>query len=268
MSRPSIEDDKSLFVEQLQKLGGRAGNKSLVQSLKWELDRYWRTHAILVDEGIIARGKGKGGSVSLVTPETPPAPDIHGQAPTTRLTEEIQTQREQNLYEPAKASLNSGWIKERGFEDAIVEITAMPGRRRTGGTWTRPDLAVLGVRAYPYLPGRHFEIITFEIKKDDSIDVTGVFEALSHLQFASQSYVVFCTGDKDFEKEFHDTERILSLAKLHGVGVIIATDVSNYEVWEEVVEPRRNVPDPEQANLFIGTCFTEDSKARVIKWHK
>ena len=95
--------------------------------------------------------------------------------------------------------------------------------RYTGGTWTRPDLAVVGTKAYPYLPGRDFQIVTFEVKTDDAIDVTGVFEALSHLQFATISYVVFCTNGHNFD-DYPDTERVLNLAKQHGVGVIAASD--------------------------------------------
>ena len=132
----------------------------------------------------------------------------------------------------------------------------------------RPDLAVLAVKAYPYLPGRIFDIITFEVKKSDSIDVLGVFEALSHQQFASMSYVIFHTAGKNFGSDYADTERIEALAKLHGIGVIVATSTDDYKQWEELVEPRRAVPDPEQANLFIATCFSEEAKARVIKWHK
>ena len=79
---------------------------------------------------------------------------------------------------------------------------------------------------------------------------------------------MFYTNGKDFEKDYRDTDRILSLAKTHGVGVIAAQNISQYETWNELVEPKRNIPDPEQANLFIGTCFSDETKSRAIKWHK
>lgn len=266
MPRPSIDEDKAQFLERVKAHGGSVGNTRLRGELGWTDERYWRTHAILLDEGGISRGRGKGGSVNIVGTE--PAEALGAEVAPAEVILDPGPRREVDLYEPAKLAIESGWVRERGFDEAIVEITGLPGRRTTGGTWTRPDLAVLAVKAYPYMPGRHFDMITFEVKKSDAVDVMGVFEALSHLQFASLSYVVFCTNGADFENTYKDTDRILSLAKTHGVGVIVATDIGRYETWEEYVEPRRNVPDPEQANLFIGTCFSEEAKARVIKWHK
>jgi hypothetical protein len=268
MSRPTVEADKVIFVDNLVQLGGSAGNVSLRERLRWSEDRYWRTHSTLLDEGAIIRGRGKGGSVTLVGSEdnpanVTPAPNIGG----VSMISEPAILKEVDLYEPAKVAIETGWIKERGFDEAVVEVTGLPGRRYTGGTWTRPDLAVVATKAYPYLPGRDFQIVTFEVKTDDAIDVTGVFEALSHLQFATISYVVFCTNGHNFD-DYPDTERVLNLAKQHGVGVIAASDIKDYTVWDELAEPRRNTPDPEQANLFIGTCFTEDTKSRIVKWHK
>jgi hypothetical protein len=268
MTRPTVEDDKLAFLKRLAKLGRSSGNVRLRSELKWTEERYWRTHSILLDEGSIVRGRGKGGSVTLIQIVNAPANEEIAVAPVAGPAPENQGIRELDLYEPMKGAIETGWTKERGFDESVVEITGLPGRRNTGGTWTRPDLAVLAVKAYPYLPGRIFDIITFEAKKADAINVLGVFEALSHQQFASMSYVIFFTAGESFEDDYADTDRILALAKLHGVGVIVATDASDYKQWEELVEPRRSIPDPEQANLFIATCFSEDTKARVVKWHK
>jgi type I restriction enzyme M protein len=66
MTRPTVEDDKHAFAEQLAKLGGYSGNVRLRGELQWTEERYWRTHSILLDEGSIVRGRGKGGSVTLI----------------------------------------------------------------------------------------------------------------------------------------------------------------------------------------------------------
>jgi alkanesulfonate monooxygenase SsuD/methylene tetrahydromethanopterin reductase-like flavin-dependent oxidoreductase (luciferase family) len=42
---------------------------------------------------------------------------------------------------------------------------------------------------FPHVPGKFFDIITFELKPFDSMDVTAVFEALSHRRAATQAYV-------------------------------------------------------------------------------
>jgi hypothetical protein len=144
----------------------------------------------------------------------------------------------------------------------------MPGRRNTGGSWTRPDVSVLATKAYPYLPHKSFEIITFEIKPAATVNVTAVFEALSHAQFATQSYVLVSLNGIEFDKDIENTQRILALSNEHGVGFIIAGNLKDYDSWDERVRPRHNTPDPEQTNLFISTCFSEAAKSRVIKWHK
>lgn len=268
MAKPTIEEDKVFFIDTLKSCNGHSGNARLRNLLNWEDDRYWRTHSILLDEGLIVRGRGQGGSVAVVTIDPPVSADNAGIVIDSQYESRTDIDREISLYEPMKNAIETGWKQERGFDSAVVEITASQGRRNTGGTWTRPDLAVLAVKSYPYLPGRVFDIITFEVKKSDAVDVLGVFEALSHQQFASLSYVIFYTAGRDFEKDYSDTDRILVLAKLHGVGVIVAADAADPKKWEELVEPRRNIPDPAQANLFIASCFTEENKSLVVKWQK
>jgi hypothetical protein len=201
MGRPSVDQDKLSFIEKLKAEGGTAGNVHLRGELQWEEDRYWRTHGLLADEGVIFRGRGKGGSVSLVSE----ADDIEEGDKPDAVPPSGPNAREFDLYEPAKLTIETTWVKEPAFDDHMVEVTALPGRRSTGGTWTRPDVSVLATKAYPYLPGRMFEIITFEIKTADSVNVTAVFEALSHAQFATQSYVLFATNGAEIEKCSSDT---------------------------------------------------------------
>src|ERR1035441_4896420 len=83
----------------------------------------------------------------------------------------------------------------------VVEVTARQGRRETGGTWTRPDIVAAALRVFPHVPGKFFDLITFEVKPFDGIDVTAVFEALSHRRAATQAYVwlhVPARGETDF----------------------------------------------------------------------
>lgn len=266
MPRPTVDEDLENFIATLKSGGGSLGNQSLRTRLNWNEDRYWRTHGLLADNGAIVRGRGKGGSVSLVEKE--PAIETAALVADDIVAAHVDERPELELYQPAKKVIEETWVRERAFDDHLVEVTALPGRRHTGGTWTRPDISVLATKAYPYLPGRTFELITFEVKTAASVDVAGVFEALSHAQFATMSYVLYCIAGKDFDRDFKDTQRVISIATQHGVGLIVASDVSQYASWDERVRPRRSVPDPEQANLFISTCFSETAKQRVINWHK
>ena len=64
MARPSVTDDRRTFLSSLRRLGSSVGNKSFREHLGWKEDRYWRVHALLLEAGLIVRGRGRGGSVA------------------------------------------------------------------------------------------------------------------------------------------------------------------------------------------------------------
>jgi hypothetical protein len=271
-----IDDVDRLLAKLKETEGGRAGNKSLREALGWadNPDRYWSAHGRAIDNGLALKGTGKGGSIRLPESDTSlEDPQIEA-APDNPQANPIGDQsREHDLYPPAKRVIEESWAKSENYDNFLVEITAMKGRAQTGGKWTRPDVSILGVKAFTYLPHRQFEIVTFEIKPVGQTNVEGVFEALSHQQFATKSYVLFLLTESEaskFKENDKDTEssRILGTARKHGLGVITATNIEDWETWDEIVAAETCQPDPEQANRFIATCFTDPSKQQVVKWHK
>lgn len=266
------KDDLDKFIQRLSDLGGKAGNKTLRDALGWseKTDRYWDAHGRALDQGLIMPGRGKGGSVALV---------ISAKETDTSVVEEISegkdkkgiVSKELDLYDPCYQVINNVWAKAENYDDYIVSITGLRGRAYTGGKWTRPDIAVLGVKAYPYLPQRYFEIVTFEVKPAGQTNVEGVFEALSHQQFANRSYVIYHVpdlGTNDFNEKFSDAQRIITTARKYGIGIISATNISDWETWDILLGPERVLPDPEQANRFIATGFSSEIHEKVIKWSK
>ena len=55
--------DTEFFLKKLGILGGSAGNKALRENLRWTVEKYFRVRKILIEQGIVERGRGKGGSV-------------------------------------------------------------------------------------------------------------------------------------------------------------------------------------------------------------
>lgn len=268
-SLPPVDDLDRMIEALTDQFGGKAGNKALRDKLGWGADpgRYWSAHGRALDSGLIFKGRGQGGSVLLATSE----PEVTAvEVPATDI--KVEYARELDLYPDALKVIESGWIREANYDDHLIEITAVKGRAATGGKWSRPDVSVLAMKAFPYLPSRVFEIITFEIKPRWETSVEGVFEALSHQQFANRAYVIFHVLDAETAENFTErqpfAERILSTARLHGVGVIVAQDMADWETWDEIVPAARRQPDPEQANRFIATCFSERNRETIIKWHK
>ena len=251
-------------------------NPTLMRELGWESDKYFAIRNRLIDRGEAIKGRGRGGSTSLISSEETSIEVEDNEAKNStpapaRITED-------SLYEPCLKIIENNWTDDEGFDRHLSYNTARQGRRSTGGKWSRPDLAVLALKAYPYLPGKTFEIITFEVKPPDDVTVEGVFEALAHQQMATRAYVLFYDPDlkqEDSEsfrpafQEKHDKQaRIITTAQKHGVGVILVTDLEDYSFWEELSPAARVAPDPEQANSFIGQSFPDSISDEVLKWHK
>jgi len=171
---------------------------------------------------------------------------------------------ERPLYEPIKATIETTWIKRFGFDDVRVEETHSQGSKQTGGTFTRPDLTVAGIRQYVFLPKR-LEIITFEIKPAESVDIMGVLEAVAHREAAHRSYVIYALARGDFERAA-EAERIIQLAQKYGIGLVLTENPSEVETWEILLDAIRHEPDPARLDRFLGDLPSEGLKKQLHKW--
>jgi hypothetical protein len=64
-SNESHEADVNQFLAALRDSGGKAGNKSMQDTLGWAEERYEQVKAVLVESGLIVPGRGRGGSVAF-----------------------------------------------------------------------------------------------------------------------------------------------------------------------------------------------------------
>lgn len=257
------------FVACLQDVGGAAGNGRLRQALGWEEEFYWRVQGKLIEEGAIVPGRGRGGSVRLTVAESQPeahvviddqasAPEVATSAPAKRKS------IERPLYEPIKATIETTWIKRFGFDDVRVEETHSQGSKDTGGTFTRPDITVVGIRRYVFLPKR-LEIVTFEIKPAVSVGILGVLEAIAHREAAHRAYVIYAMSRVAFETSA-EAERINELAQKFGIGLIVTEDPGEVETWEILIDAIRHEPDPARLDRFLGDLPSESLRKQLHKW--
>lgn len=253
--------------------GSAVGNTSLMRDLRWPEAEYWDVRNVLIDRGVLALGRGRGGSVRRVVT---PAADFHGtiaapaeeESGAPAVAPVHEPEREQDLYEPLANVITERWVKDKRFESAITQITALQGRRGTGGTWSRPDITVATLATYPYVPGRHFDVVTFEVKPSWGVDVTAVYEALGHLRCATRSYALLHVPDEESEDARDTLTEICAEAKRHGVGVVTFSTPASYDTWSELVEPVRLDPEPRKLNDFLATQFTHDQLERIVKWFR
>jgi len=253
--KPVTEKRITDFISALGARGGSSGNIALRAVLKWDEELYWRVQDRLIREKRIEVGRGMGGSVKLV-PEVavdiPPPPK--GKA----------AQAERTLYAPLAESLKSKWIVRFSLDDAMVEETHSRGSKDTGGTFTRPDITTVGLRTYQYLP-RRLEVVTFEVKPADSVDIMAVLEAIAHREAAHRAYVIYATSREAFDQAA-EVGRIMELAQKFGIGVLLAETPEAVESWDLVIDAIRHEPDPGRLDRFLHDLPNQNMKDEISKW--
>lgn len=263
-----ISEKQARLIEKITEKNGHAGNVTLQRELGWNEEIYWAIRDRLVDSGLLEVGRGRGGSVSLVAqptssgaPEPTAAPSLVSSTPRVS---------ESELYEPVAEVLRKQWARDLRFRSHVVEVTARQGRRETGGTWTRPDIVTAALRVFPHVPGKFFDLITFEVKPLDGIDVTAVFEALSHRRAATQAYVWLHVpaGAEASEELIFLLKRIEEEASRHGVGMIVGANPSDYSYWDLRLRASRFEPDPESLNEFIAQQLSGLARDELAQWFR
>lgn len=244
------------------------GNVSLrgyLSAQGWDEETYWAVRNRLIERGVLETGRGKGGSVRRVVIATPPqaAPTPAAQIPPLP-----EASAERDLYAPMLEVIRTKWAQDNRLDSQIAEITAQQGARPTGGRWTRPDITLASYKTFAYVPGKHFDLITFEIKPYDTLDVTVVYEALAHRRAATRSYaLVHIPAHKQAELRTV-LDEVASEAKRFGVGLLVADNPADYDTWEELVESIRHEPDPERLNDFLAQQVSQGFREQVVRWFR
>lgn len=269
MTEQDLTPEEASLYEVVPRNGSTIGNHKARNQLGWEEEKYWAARDALVDRGMISRGVGRGGTVFRVPEKSAEAevtvavPLEDPQAAAHAAAEAVQ--REDALYEPLASVLRSAWARDRRQNLLAVEIIARQGRRATGGTWSRPDLVSVEVLNLLYVPTKVLEVVTFEVKPADSIDVQCVYEALAHRRAATHAYVLLHVPTKQQAVLTETLQAVLAVARSHGVGVVTFSDPDDYNTWEETAPAERVEPDPERLNNFIESQLPDKVKMRIAK---
>jgi hypothetical protein len=242
-------------------IGNTALQRILVEkSADWSKELFWAIRNRLIERGALERGRGKGGSNRRVKVVAPIENVQQAAQPV-----EQQIQAERDLYDPMAKVIKENWSPDSGLDAVVVEVTAQGGRR-PDGKWSRPDITLASYKTYPYVPGRHFDLITFEIKPTNSLDVTVVYEALAHRRAATRAYAVLHIPDGQRATLDEVLDEIELEAKRVGVGVIVAGNPADYETWEERVEATRHEPEPQRLNDFLAKQVSQGFREQIVKW--
>lgn len=245
-------DEYKQALYDLTPLDGKTiSNAALREALKEKFkddqftdEDYWDLRNSLITDGKLEKARGQGGSVRRVLTVGPPitgaeiaklsaipGPD-GGQGAVAEAT----------LYEPFQKVIQTGYVLDNDLKPWICEITAFQGRRNTGGLYTRPDVTLIAIQTFVYVPEKLFEVITFEIKPNIETAMEGVYEAAAHSAFAHRSYLAF-PDSKEYDKSpLYD--RIQDECERFGLGLILFEDVANWDTYTFEVAAERNDPRP------------------------
>lgn len=239
----TASDPAAALTATLGALGGRAGNIALRRTLGWEASLYQRVRAGLIAAGVLVPFRAHGGGIALRS---------HAELGNAR--------NERALYQPVADVLRGAWADANGYAGAevLVEVTAAQGGRPTGGQWTRPDIVLAALRTYPYVPGRHLDVVTFEIKPARTLDVLAVFEALSHRRCATHAYVFVPAAEVG--------SAVLRDAGRHGIGLIAARHAADLATWRTLVAAQRAQPAPHEQNEFLSQQLSAAARDRLARW--
>jgi hypothetical protein len=257
-----MSTDEQQLLDHVPADGTGIGNKSLRELLGWDEDKYWKIRDTLVDGEIIRLGRGKGGSVARILAQTEGTSQSINDStlPPAEISEDA-------LYEPLEIILRDKWCKELRFDEFVIQITARQGRRETGGKWTRPDIVVVSVVSYLNLPGKHVDVITFEVKTHENFDVSSVYEALAHLRAATRAYLVVCVPKDNRDSLEPVIEVVTSECSRHGVGfIVVPGDISSYDTWEFLVDASPAQGNPARIDDFLERQLSEDNKRRLRRY--
>ena len=246
---------------------GTIGNQTLREASHLKDDVYLAVRNRLRDAGRLSIGRGRGGSIRKTLSLPHGAADGPASEKPIRGTSKAHRENEATLYQPMQEVLKRRWTQDQSFSFSMFENTSRGGRRQDG-TWARPDLTCIAVTTYPYLPGKYLDVVTFEVKPSWSIDVTAVYEALSHRRRATRSYVLLHVPHDELDEKGEVLAEMCEAASKLGIGVIVAEDPANYDTWDIREEADRVEPDPAKLNEFIETQLPESTHELVRAWLK
>lgn len=242
--------------------GTTIGNKTLREQLEVTPEDYLTARKLLLDEGRISLGRGKGGSLRR-------AVDLHGEAdakPSGSANADIY-EKETSLYGPLLLTIKGRWVPDFNPTNWLVQNTAHGGRRKDG-TWSRPDISVIARSTYSLLPGAHLDVITFEVKHYNRVDLTAVYEAMAHRRSATRSFVLLYVPDAEADRMSATLDEIEEEAARHGIGFLIFADPNDYDTWTLRADAVRTEPDPARMNDFLSDQFTQNAQNELRRWFR
>jgi hypothetical protein len=259
MDMPSLSGDAQHLYDLLPE-SGRIVNQTALNLTGWEKEKLKKAKFELRDKGYIEILQSFGGPFGKIY------------KPLIELSNgKVFASDEKELYVPfkkyiEKTFLPDDFIKGRDLFEVVVSGNKRP---KDSGRWEIPDIISISLKKYKYLPDFVINTISYEIKPESTaFDVNGIFEAISHSKFGSQTYYCF---EQAKEEDYFDNDKYIRIeqeAKVHGIGLIQIwfIDKEKTEIDGKIIlEAKQMKYDPSTLSAFIEKFFPEEVKNSLIQ---
>ena len=177
----------------------------------------------------------------------------------------VAASREKDLYKPLIDYLYGDFDKQQrstfGHSHITVQdVSTIPDSE--GGQWTRPDVAAVLLRRHKYAAAATVDLLSFEVKRHGSVDLSAVHEALAHARFVHCAHLVWnrpachCQDRENYE-------RILKNCELYGLGLIGVHNPRDLRTFEIKLAPVRSAVSDDALDAFIESRFSEENKSKI-----
>jgi hypothetical protein len=187
-----VSESAKKILQLLPQDGSMVGNTFLIRRLGMDASEFFQAKRDLAQQKMVVTGQGRGGSIGRAKISGfPTQPSAAG-----------GVKDEGDLYNPIKEYLDKNWGLNYVNPDYYCSVkTGTPkGHKRKSGQWQRPDLAILTVSGYQFLPTKQIEVTTIEAKRYSDATPQAVFETASQSKFGHQAYLIIeWLGETDMD---------------------------------------------------------------------
>jgi len=274
--------DETAMFDDIPRDGSTIGNKALREVLGWTTGgssdtneesegwkRFWRVRDQLIGRGVIAVGRGKGGSVRRVL-EITAEPEEAKSLAALEQRETPEELQERNLYPGVKVFVETELLKTYKFSELVVDTVADKGKKKGGGKWSCPDIVAVGLKSFELIPGREIDVITIEVKPEMEAAIDGIFETMAHTVGSTYSYLaVFHSPEKGPVEEHKNYQRVCDECARLGLGFFSFSEYDNNDSYTVHLDPRRTTTEKQQLDEFLtGANLAPGCIKKLHQWVK
>ncbi|WP_396592944.1 hypothetical protein [Brevundimonas sp. R86498] len=174
---------------------------------------------------------------------------------------------ESAYYQVVLDSICSVWMEDGYAPNEFAARITAKDDSKIAGRWTRPDVTLVSHKKFSWTVGNEFDVVTFEVKRPDEINVIGVFEALSHVTAATKAYVVFPVNFSEWSERYpQQGARITDECVRHGVGLLCIENLHLTKEPKIIVQAARKTIDYKRCSEFLDAVMPNDIKGVIAAW--